>query len=699
MSIGSSDFMFVKFSGIQIHCIKSTGKIRRFLDWRNREPFIESCRPKADVMEALKRQENHLKSQLEDAGSIAERRTIRGELREIRRKIQEFDMTKTDENSNEIGQTEKSTMTKSKFESSLQKDSKVVTRNATNDAKTIDSNNNTNTINNNRETKSESKKVDHEYKIIDNTVDLKVKSPDERANRRAKRQERMARLEKEMTEGTNTEISSGKSVTKNEAKEVKTEEKNISQANKDKPKDTWRSSKYESKIDVEKDEKSASRKSLTDKSIGLKVVPKNDAGSKEVSAGMKNENKTATTTVTATTTTPVDAPKSYTKTIERKEERTTYQDGMKSAAKKTTEEKSVITNGEKTTYSTRTNSRVASAFNKFGDTTKPIQNDKARAAKTVGSALGNLSSIRNRFATAEKEAPTKPVEVGLNFAKETGGNAVKVRKYTEVKVEQKTTSSKPAEFGLSFIPEKGQQQQGARSNLKETSIGSQYKKTNPVPHPRHQTAPAAPGAELNFSMPSGGSKASSVADRMKFFREAQAKEKAQADKQKAQEKDRVSRLSSAPGSTTSLSSTENRTAPCLKKRDVKKPVRRTMSISSIVLDWCREMVKDYGIEIKNFSGSWSNGLAFCALIHKFNPDTFDFKELDSVNRERNFKLAFDTAFEVKKIPKLLDVEDMVRMAKPEPRSVQCYVQWIWSVYGPTSGYGPSQEEIKKAAVG
>ena len=54
---------------------------------------------------------------------------------------------------------------------------------------------------------------------------------------------------------------------------------------------------------------------------------------------------------------------------------------------------------------------------------------------------------------------------------------------------------------------------------------------------------------------------------------------------------------------------------------------------------------------------------------------------------------------MKKIPKLLDVEDMVRMEKPEPRSVQCYVQWIWSVYGPTSGHGPNQEEIKQAAIG
>lgn len=53
---------------------------------------------------------------------------------------------------------------------------------------------------------------------------------------------------------------------------------------------------------------------------------------------------------------------------------------------------------------------------------------------------------------------------------------------------------------------------------------------------------------------------------------------------------------------------------------------------------------------------------------------------------------------VKNIPILLDTEDMVRMPKPEPRSVQTYIQWIWSVYGPTSGYGPTPKEVQSASL-
>lgn len=138
--------------------------------------------------------------------------------------------------------------------------------------------------------------------------------------------------------------------------------------------------------------------------------------------------------------------------------------------------------------------------------------------------------------------------------------------------------------------------------------------------------------------------------------------------------------------------------PACQKRKEKKPARRTMSISNIVMDWVQEMTKDYPVEIKNFSASWNDGMAFCALIHKFNPDEFDFSELKPENKRYNFDLAFNTGAKVKNIPILLDTEDMVRMKKPEPRSVQCYIQWIWSVYGPTSGYGPTPAEVQNATI-
>lgn len=55
------------------------------------------------------------------------------------------------------------------------------------------------------------------------------------------------------------------------------------------------------------------------------------------------------------------------------------------------------------------------------------------------------------------------------------------------------------------------------------------------------------------------------------------------------------------------------------------------------------MLFTQNVEITNFSSSWADGMAFCALIHHFYPDSFDYKELDPKNRRQNFEIAFKTA--------------------------------------------------------
>lgn len=50
-----------------------------------------------------------------------------------------------------------------------------------------------------------------------------------------------------------------------------------------------------------------------------------------------------------------------------------------------------------------------------------------------------------------------------------------------------------------------------------------------------------------------------------------------------------------------------------------------------------------GVEIHNFSSSWSDGIAFCALVHRFFPDAFEYSILNPNARKDNFELAFSTA--------------------------------------------------------
>ena len=58
---------------------------------------------------------------------------------------------------------------------------------------------------------------------------------------------------------------------------------------------------------------------------------------------------------------------------------------------------------------------------------------------------------------------------------------------------------------------------------------------------------------------------------------------------------------------------------CLQTALEPKPVRATPVQD--LLEWCKEVTKGYrGVKVTNMTTSWRNGLAFCAVIHKFRPD-------------------------------------------------------------------------------
>ena len=63
-----------------------------------------------------------------------------------------------------------------------------------------------------------------------------------------------------------------------------------------------------------------------------------------------------------------------------------------------------------------------------------------------------------------------------------------------------------------------------------------------------------------------------------------------------------------------------------------------------LLKWCQNKTSGYkNIDITNFSSSWNDGLAFCALLHTYVPDRVPYNELDKENKRRNFQVAFSAA--------------------------------------------------------
>jgi hypothetical protein len=50
------------------------------------------------------------------------------------------------------------------------------------------------------------------------------------------------------------------------------------------------------------------------------------------------------------------------------------------------------------------------------------------------------------------------------------------------------------------------------------------------------------------------------------------------------------------------------------------------------------------VKLTNFSSSWADGLAFCALIHLYLPEKIPYEELlAGGDRKRNFEMAFGAA--------------------------------------------------------
>ncbi|XP_072209855.1 smoothelin-like protein 2 [Excalfactoria chinensis] len=116
------------------------------------------------------------------------------------------------------------------------------------------------------------------------------------------------------------------------------------------------------------------------------------------------------------------------------------------------------------------------------------------------------------------------------------------------------------------------------------------------------------------------------------------------------------------------------------KRSQSFGVASASSIKQILLDWCRSKTIGYKhIDLQNFSSSWNDGMAFCALVHSFFPESFDYNKLDPANRKQNFELAFTMAEKMAHCDRLIEVDDMMMMGhKPDPMCVFTYVQSLYN---------------------
>ncbi|XP_045122381.1 spectrin beta chain-like isoform X4 [Portunus trituberculatus] len=101
--------------------------------------------------------------------------------------------------------------------------------------------------------------------------------------------------------------------------------------------------------------------------------------------------------------------------------------------------------------------------------------------------------------------------------------------------------------------------------------------------------------------------------------------------------------------------------------------QETKSAKDALLLWCQMKTAGYhNVNIRNFTTSWRDGLAFNAIIHKHRPDLVQYEKLSRSNPIHNLNNAFTTAENKLGLTKLLDAEDIF-VEQPDEKSIITYV--------------------------
>jgi actinin alpha len=116
-----------------------------------------------------------------------------------------------------------------------------------------------------------------------------------------------------------------------------------------------------------------------------------------------------------------------------------------------------------------------------------------------------------------------------------------------------------------------------------------------------------------------------------------------------------------------------------------------------LLIWCKKNTKGYdGVDIQNFSSSWSSGLAFCALINHFRPEVLDYNALNKADHPNNCKVAFE-ACEKLGITVYLDVEDVADVV-PDDKSIVTQVSEFFHFFASDNKAEQMAEKLKRTVA-
>ncbi|XP_047998917.1 cytospin-A-like isoform X4 [Leguminivora glycinivorella] len=107
-------------------------------------------------------------------------------------------------------------------------------------------------------------------------------------------------------------------------------------------------------------------------------------------------------------------------------------------------------------------------------------------------------------------------------------------------------------------------------------------------------------------------------------------------------------------------------------------VKNGGSKRNALLKWCQQKTAGYSnIDITNFSSSWNDGMALCALLHSYLGEArIPYAALSPHDQRTNFSVACAAA-EAVGIPTTLNIQDMIQQERPDWQQVMAYVTSIY----------------------
>ncbi|XP_045400476.1 utrophin isoform X3 [Lemur catta] len=113
-------------------------------------------------------------------------------------------------------------------------------------------------------------------------------------------------------------------------------------------------------------------------------------------------------------------------------------------------------------------------------------------------------------------------------------------------------------------------------------------------------------------------------------------------------------------------------------KDVMSDLQQTNS-EKILLSWVRQTTRPYSqVNVLNFTTSWTDGLAFNAVLHRHKPDLFSWDKVVKMSPIERLEHAFSKAQAYLGIEKLLDPED-VAVQLPDKKSIIMYLTSLFEV--------------------